>query len=101
MRAAACIIWPGWQYPHWGTSTAVQAFDSGDALACYRADGRLAGPHGISVEMHGARTAKGLAATELGSGFAQGVTQNPEKRGVGCNIDTFGFPVEVEGNQHF
>jgi hypothetical protein len=51
--------------------------------------------------MHGARTAKGLAATELGSGFAQGVTQNPEKRGVGCNIDTFGFPVEVEGNQHF
>jgi hypothetical protein len=31
--AAAVMIWPDWQYPHWGTSSAIQAFWTGCDLS--------------------------------------------------------------------
>src|SRR5438477_367313 len=46
----------------------------------------------------GAGGALGDAAAELGAGEAEGVTQHPEERGVGRDVDRFAFAVDGESD---
>ena len=53
-------------------------FDGVDFLPLRRRYGRNARTDGLAIQMHGARTAHGHAATKFGSGHTQRVAQGPE-----------------------
>ena len=67
--AAALMSCPAWQYPHWGTSSAIQArwrawsfpptepLDGGDLLVAHPGHGGPARAHGGAVQVDGAGAA--------------------------------------------
>src|SRR5207247_990578 len=75
-----------------------QAFDRGDAFAGDGGHGQHAGAGGDAVQMDGAGAALGDAAAKLGAGEAEGVTQHPEERRVGGDVDRFAFAVDGESD---
>jgi hypothetical protein len=48
---------------------------------------RLAGAHGLAVQMHGARTAQSRAAAEFRSGEFQVLAHYPKQRRIGISVD--------------
>src|SRR3984893_6613917 len=73
-----------------------QTLDGGYAL---RADGihaRDARADWLPIQVHGARTAQGHTAAELGAGQAQRVAQHPQQRRVGIDIHCGVLAVDAE-----
>src|SRR5882762_11245455 len=76
-----------------------QAFDGGHALA---GDGRHrqhAGARRDAVQVDGAGAALGDAAAELGAGEPERVTQHPQERRVGGDVDRFALAVDGEADR--
>src|SRR2546425_948307 len=73
-----------------------QAFDRRDALAGHGRHRQHTGAGSDAVQVDGAGAALGDAAAELGTGETEGVTQHPEERRVGRDVDRFAFAVDGE-----
>src|SRR3989441_3249913 len=73
-----------------------QAFDRRDALAGHGRHRQHTGAGSDAVQVDGAGAALGDAAAELGTGETEGVTQHPEERRVGRDVDRFAFTVDGE-----
>src|SRR4029077_5208350 len=54
--------------------------------------------NGLAVEVDGAGTAQGHAASELGAGEAQRFAEDPEQRRVGGDVHRVVPTVDIEGN---
>src|SRR5207302_6610779 len=67
-----------------------------DLTAAHRGGGQDARPDRGPVEVHGARSALGHAAAELGSGHAEQIAQHPEERHLLLRVDLAHSAVDVE-----
>src|SRR2546426_11207508 len=76
-----------------------QAFDRRHALAGDGGHGQHAGARRDAIQVDGAGAALGDAAAELGAGEPEGVTQHPEERRVGGDVDRFAFAVDGEADR--
>src|SRR5882724_2841368 len=76
-----------------------QAFDRRHALAGDGGHGQHAGARRDAIQVDGASAALGDAAPELGAGEPEGVTQHPEERRVGGDVDRFAFAVDGEADR--
>src|SRR5690348_1000309 len=74
-----------------------ERFDRGDRLPRCSGDRRRAGSHGRAIEMHRACAAQRHTASELGAGHVERITQHPEQRGVGRDINGVTTAVDGEG----
>ena len=63
-----------------------QALNRGHFRAGHRSQGGGAGTHRLAVDVHGTSTAQSGAATKLGAGHAEFITQDPQQRGVGLGL---------------
>jgi hypothetical protein len=61
-------------------------FDGGDAASGDGGDARGAGARGLTIQVYGASAAKSLATAEFCAGEPQGVTEDPEQRGIWRNF---------------
>src|SRR5690348_3511569 len=73
-----------------------QPFDRGDRLPGDARNRCGARPHRLAVDVDGARAAQRHAASELGPGEAERVTQYPEQRHRRDSVDRLRFSVECE-----
>src|SRR6195256_3064563 len=73
-----------------------QTLDGGHAPRADRVHRRDARADWLPIQVHGARTAQGHAAAELGAGQAQRVAQHPQQRHVGIDIDFGVLAVDAE-----
>src|SRR3989441_3806938 len=76
-----------------------QAFDGGHALAGDGRHGQHAGARRDAVQVDGAGAALGDAAAELGAGEPERVTQHPQERRVGSDVDRFALAVDGEADR--
>lgn len=58
-----------------------------------------AGTHWRAIDMHGAGTALGHAAAELGAGQVRDIAQDPQQRHVRGDIQRLVLAIDIEG-QH-
>src|SRR2546422_11561966 len=76
-----------------------EAFDRGHPFAGDGGHGQYAGARRDAVQVDGAGATLGDAAAELGAGEPEGVTQHPEERRVGGDVDRFAFAVDGEADR--
>ena len=67
---------------------------NGCHIAVQIADAQLAGPHGLSINVHGAGATLGNAATIFDTGDAKFVSQHPQQRHVFFNIHLVGNSID-------
>src|ERR1700674_4433023 len=72
-----------------------ETFDCRDLLAFRRAHRKCTGAYGNAIDMHGARTALGDAATILGPRKAHPFANDPQKRRV--RIDVYFMHCSIDG----
>src|SRR5207244_284558 len=73
-----------------------EAFDRSHPFAGDGGHGQHAGACRDAVQVDGAGAALGDAAAELGAGEPERVTQHPEERRVGGDVDRFALPLTVK-----
>ena len=112
-RATADMIWPDWQYPHWGTSISVQTartvsvtlpfkpsmvviVDGGDRRAVGVLDESLTGPDGFVVQVNSARAALCKATAELRAAQSGQITDRPKQGHIPWRIHFVDGAVDVE-----
>src|SRR6266566_3885837 len=76
-----------------------EAFDRGHPFGGDGGHGQYAGARRDAVQVDGAGAALGDAAAELGAGETEGVTQHPEERRVGGDVDRFALAVDGEADR--
>src|SRR5205823_12935372 len=77
-------------------AVAGKTFDSRDGLSRNHRNRQRARACRLSVDMDGARAAQRHAATELRTGQAERIAQDPEQRHLRYDIDTLSFAVQSE-----
>ena len=112
--ALADMIWPDWQYPHCGTSSASQArwmllprrrssdrFDGRNLFAGCGGNRRDTGARWLSVDLDRACAAQPHAAAELRAGHVQHVAQRPQQRHIVGDIQIARPSVYVERDHSY
>ena len=104
------MICPGWQYPHWGTFSLIQAcctgwLPSGESPSIVMTSFPLTDETGVTQDrvafaVHVNRTgaAKRFSTTEFCAGQTEVFPEHPQERGVRRRIDLKGFSVYFDGN---
>jgi hypothetical protein len=100
--AAAAMICPDWQYPHWGTSSAVHAFCTGceevgdsPSMVTIRSTDRARARH-LVVEVHRAGAALRDTAAVLRAGEPGLLADHPQQRGVRLHVQIADRAIDVE-----
>src|SRR5881296_3846950 len=76
-----------------------EPFDRGHPFAGDGGHGQYAGARRDAVQVDGAGAALGDAAAELGAGEPERVTQHPQERRVGGDVDRFALAVDGEADR--
>src|SRR5262249_23002761 len=86
---------------HAGTGLCrANVFDGGDCPFAYRCDWEQTGAHWITIDVHGAGAALGDAAAGFRAGQPQHVTQHPEQRRGGVDINRVRGSVDFDWECH-
>src|SRR5918999_974370 len=78
----------------------ADSFDRDDLRAADAVDRRDAGPRGDPIDVNGAGAAQRRAATELRTGHAENVAQDPEQWRVAVDVDVACGSVDLDGERH-
>jgi len=78
-----------------------KAFNSRDFFRAYFRDRRLAGAYGFAIKMDSARAAQSGTAAIFCASQVERITQDPQKRRIGRDIDLAGCSVnyQLKGGQ--
>jgi hypothetical protein len=81
------MIWPDWQKPHWGTSSATQAFDRRDFTTADGRDRQRTRAYRLTIDINRTGAALRDAAGIFRTDETYIVADRPEQRRVRINID--------------